>query len=189
MSFYAGTASVDGGNNTGWLFTAPPIGLWYAGANSTNGGNNTGWLFVASPDTPIYETTTLSDNQTGLVSFVVVVNEAIALSDTLSGLGTLIATVVESAILSDSRIGNVLYPVSTTESTILTEAITTIYQRGLIAESGSYSYIGKDSTLLHHKVITTQNGTYVITGNDIDIGLFIGTWEIAPKPTITWEIE
>lgn len=49
MSFYAGTTSTNGGNNTGWVFTAPPVGLWYAGANSIDGGNNTGWLMSNSP--------------------------------------------------------------------------------------------------------------------------------------------
>ena len=50
MSFYAGTASVDGGNNTGWLFRFPPGGLWYAGTASVDGGNNTGWIFTAPPE-------------------------------------------------------------------------------------------------------------------------------------------
>lgn len=162
---------------------------WYAGANSTSVSNNLGWIFTASPNGFAFEQTSLLDNQTGIVSFVVAVNEAITLSDTLSGLGTLVAVVSESTPLADSITGNVLYPVSTTESTTITEAITTIYRRGLITESGSYSYIGKNSILLHHTSVNGINGTYVITGNDIDIGLFIGTWEITPKPTIIWEIE
>jgi len=29
--------------------TATPSDTWYAGANSTNGGNNTGWIFTAAP--------------------------------------------------------------------------------------------------------------------------------------------
>ena len=29
--------------------TATPADTWYAGTNSTNGGNNTGWLFTAAP--------------------------------------------------------------------------------------------------------------------------------------------
>jgi len=32
---------------------ASPANIWYAGANSTNGGNNTGWIFTAAPSTPI----------------------------------------------------------------------------------------------------------------------------------------
>lgn len=32
---------------------ASPAGIWYAGANSTDGGNNTGWIFTAAPSTPI----------------------------------------------------------------------------------------------------------------------------------------
>ena len=33
---------------------ASPSKIWYAGSNSTNGGNNTGWLFTALPNQIIY---------------------------------------------------------------------------------------------------------------------------------------
>jgi hypothetical protein len=69
--WYAGANSTDGGNNSGWAFTAPvALGAtdvvsrghgvsrliaeitvaaqkWYAGAHSTDGGNNSGWQFTA----------------------------------------------------------------------------------------------------------------------------------------------
>ena len=46
MIWYAGTHSINGGNNSGWVFYAPAW-TWYAGVNSTDGGFNEGWIFAA----------------------------------------------------------------------------------------------------------------------------------------------
>jgi hypothetical protein len=41
----------------------------------------------------------------------------------------------------------------------------------------------------HNTLISSNYGTYSVTGVNADIGLYLGTWQFEYVPPIIWEIE
>jgi hypothetical protein len=109
---------------------ASPADTWYAGNNSTDGGNNTGWLFSAGNvdyTAEVSESISLSEALAGVYGAEVSLAEAALLEELLTGTAAFAGALSEELSLAEVLATQAGFSVPLSEETTLAEALNSVF--------------------------------------------------------------
>jgi hypothetical protein len=157
-TWYAGTTSTNVSNNTGWIFTAPPTGVYTITA--LNGSYSVSGQTATVSRSRALDASNGSYSVTGQTATVSRGRSLIAFNGNYVVSGQS-ATLSRGCVLTAS---NGSYSVSGQTATVSRS-------RSLNASSGSYSVTGQSIAVSFGRLLSAQNGVYSVAGQVVDISV------------------